>query len=442
MATLEDLLKRVQTSPLADMYRPTRDAMRSIGAPKGGALDMILSPGALYRGVTGLTGESPSTMKPDRRAARTAAMDPLSTGTIDRSAQRPPGSLDNPLGRPTGPLAGLTPQGSPVQQSPLLQAAGFTGGGVVGNAVRNQPTQVAPNPVLETSPGMYRNTNPGAEYGSAIFSDSAAGARGFNQRGNYAMALTPEGQPSFGPFGRTADEQTAIENRVAEIQRATDMIRSMRGVPTERERLQRRARQQISLDQGLGAFLNQAGDRNFARSELEALDARESSAAENQVDSLQAYVKAMQEQRGLDIRQQEANQGRYASEVDPTTGEMRVLDRLRGAFVEPQQGPLSLVDAQAKVDEEVTALTKGKGMFESMDWGTYGSEEQFRAKRLAELMGQSPSQGYTQEELAAVAQRPEIQAEARRRNMDPVELARQAIEDHLQQQQAGSMSGA
>lgn len=186
----------------------------------------------------------------------------------------------------------------------------------------DQEPSPGPNPMGQNvlpgkQPGTYVNATPPPGYGMAIYSDTVGGAKGMQGRGNYAQALDENGNPSFAPFGRSADAQKRIQDRVAQYEQAIQSMQRMRGVPSERERLQSRARQRVSLDQGIGGFLNQAADRNYARQELADFDKRQLGIAEIMADA--ANRKA---DRDLEIEKIGADRFQFATSksVDPETG--------------------------------------------------------------------------------------------------------------------------
>lgn len=221
--------------------------------------------------------------------------------------------LGHKAGYPRSPEQPVTGIGSAVQPTaaPATQEAGSPG----------VPTEPAgpplPRNVTQTSlHGAFVNNTPPAGYGRAIYSDSAQGAAGFNTRGNFAQALDTNGQPAFGPFGRSQDAQQRIQGRVARYEQAIRLMQGA-GSPTERDRLQSRARQRISLDQGIGGFLNQASDRNYARQELRDLDRNATTER-----ALQAGIAQTDFRNQLDIANLQANRYQFATsrDVDPDTG--------------------------------------------------------------------------------------------------------------------------
>jgi len=196
---------------------------------------------------------------------------------------------------------------------------------------------------------VYTNMQPGSGGGQVSYSDTP---RGFSapMRGNY---LPGGGQgyavaQGFGPYGRTDAEQTAIENRVGQYKRAIDLIRDIRGwgKPSERDRLQGQANQRISLNQGLGAFLTQAADRNYARSQLETLGERETEQAK-----LDAKQQQQQFDNELGLAQMMADRYRFQTvdSIDPNTMQPvqqgYLFDQMSG-----QASPMDLGQSSAQSD--------------------------------------------------------------------------------------------
>jgi hypothetical protein len=200
----------------------------------------------------------------------------------------------NPAGRPSAAAAaagattaGLSAIAPSIPNQPLVDNDAQVSG------IPYSPEQESP-----AAPAMrrfgdtdaYLNSNPGPGFGRVSYSDTQQGLNAAMQ-GNrlagggqgYAVAQ------GFGPFGRTEENQQAIENRVGQYTRAIDFIRAMRqrDMPSERDRLQGRANQRISLNQGLGAFVNQVSDRNYAREQIGAMDERETEQAKLASDQQQ-----------------------------------------------------------------------------------------------------------------------------------------------------------
>ena len=195
--------------------------------------------------------------------------------------------------------------------------------------------------------GAFVNPTPPQGFGSAIYSDTAGGATG----GGFTVAapvqaLGPDGRPIHTPFGRTEEEQAKIAKRVGQYQSAIDLMRSLRGIPSERDRLTSRAGQRISLNQGIGGFANQVADRNFARDQLKALDAREASAAESANEAARLGFDIQQAGITNALEQEKVNQGRfklqnYTKDYDPLGRAIQgvnLLDTRSGAVTDPTTG--------------------------------------------------------------------------------------------------------
>lgn len=210
-------------------------------------------------------------------------------------------------------LSAMVPRGPRIPNQPLVDndAVAAAAGGL--SSALGPESPMAPNPPMRRygDSTVYANEKPGSGYGKAAYSDSPGGLNSF-KGGNYAAAQ------GFGPFGRTEANQQAIENRVGQYKRAIDLIREIRGwgQPSERERLQGRANQRISLNQGLGAFVNQVSDRNYAREQLGTMDEREAE---------QAQLAAKQQQQlfdnqlGLARLAADRFQFKTVDSVDPNT---------------------------------------------------------------------------------------------------------------------------
>jgi hypothetical protein len=284
------------------------------------------------------------------------------------------------------------------------QRRGFGGAGDI-VAEQNQMNMPGDTPQAEqVGPGIYRSGN--------SYADTAAGAAGGGTTaggvftGNTGMAVGSSaggfgGGSNFaanaygGPFGRTPQEQTAIEKRVGEIQRATDFIRSMRDIPTERDRLKQQAGQYVSLNQGLGAFLNQGSQRNYARDRLKDLEANDLSKdklaqanAQNQFDNR--------------IAQQKLQQGAFSTDTIqlPDGREVPMItDNRLGtvSYGEPPTPQLSPEQAQTqftreadKMESDAEFMTAEKDIFGNM------TREEWIAKKVAEASGQTaPTQAGT-----------------------------------------------
>ena len=127
---------------------------------------------------------------------------------------------------------------------------------------------------------VFKNTAPPPEYGKAIFSDTAGGATpaGFEAAMRQGGSQVRLRQPGVGPFGRTPEEQAAIDARVASYDAATQTMQKARGADpasVRRKALERRANQRVSLNMPLSSFLSAGADRKAARADLKALDGQQ-----------------------------------------------------------------------------------------------------------------------------------------------------------------------
>lgn len=365
-------------------------------------------------GVTGRERQTrpPGTLKPDRRVGN-----PKVTGSVPQDTH---GHLWRPDGTTVEGMLAEQREGVPAYWDKQAEYSHEGGPAAM-------PQIPAGMERLEN--GAYRQwrNDPGQMYGRALYTDNpgrdgiAKGAAGLG-----AVALDMDGNPAFGPFGRSDAEQKAIENRVAQIQRATDFIRSMRGVPSERERLNRRARQSISLDQGLGAFMNQAGDRNYARKELASLDERESNTAKNDAAQLKTLLDAQRfgfdrQAKGEELRidQLKADQDRFKV-IDNDYGIGSIFDTRTGQFHQPPAEPMTLEQASKQAEQEYAAmddslLSDPEAVDEN---GNKLTREQWIERRVAELTAQPGQPGQlaqlgdvTDEDLAETAKASKMSVE-------------------------------
>lgn len=311
------------------------------------------------------------------------------------------------------PRQAAPPAGIP--QQPLVDndaAAAAAGSGIPTAPMAESP--LAPPMRRFGNTDAYVDATPAAGFGRVSYSDTQQGLnapmRGNNLPGGgqgYAVAQ------GFGPFGRTPEEQQKIADRVAQYKSAIDLMREIRGwgQPSERDRLTGRAQQQIGLNQGLGGFLNQAADRNYAREQLTALDSREKAAAENQTEA--ARLKFDMEQKGIEnaLKAQEVGQGRfklqtYTKDYDPLGRAIQgisLLDTREGAVTDPTAGlqPAMTLD-QARM-QAMQEMNERAGLFSS-DQSDFGMDRnKWVEQRVQELMG---NQGQEQQQAPTVAVNP------------------------------------
>ena len=295
------------------------------------------------------------------------------------------------------------PSGIGQRQMLEQQTAGF---GTAADIVAQQNAALQPDmsgpsmaPGVERigqgNSGVFVNRNPGQGFGKALYADSAyrATGAGFGGRGGIAYAQ------GSGPFGRTPDEQAAIEARVAEYQRATNLIRGMRDAPSERDKLMGQANQSVGLNQGIGAFINQAAQRNYARDRLKELDANDIATQKNATEQAKLARQITQD----DIQNQLAlaglDKGRFGARsftttspdglesdgvmiIDQHTGQYRVADT---ADAGPQLSPdQAMAEAKRLADEAAAGIsnwfTSDKDIFGGM---TKAQWIQNKAKELA-----------------------------------------------------------
>ena len=275
---------------------------------------------------------------------------------------------------------------------------------------------------------IYANPTPSQGFGNVIYSDSPGGAvSGPQGSGNVANA-------GFGPFGRTEEEQAKIAKRVGQYQSAIDLMRSLRGIPSERDRLTSRAGQRISLNQGIGGFANQVADRNFARDQLKALDARESSAAESANEAARLGFDVQQAGIKNALEQEKVNQGRfklqnYTKDYDPLGRAIQgvnLLDTRTGAVTDPtvaQAGPISQDQALAQATKEADeALGGGLSAVFTSEKDVFGgkSKDEWIKSRAQELAGGGDTAITTGPQLAQDKDGNKIQWNPKTQKWDPV----------------------
>lgn len=301
----------------------------------------------------------------------------------------------------------IRPDGSKQLQMLEQQSRGFdTAADVVGQQNAGFEAPEPPSTTLNAGKfggdkSVFVNTAPQQGFGQAIYSDSYSGAQpgAFGGRGNIV-------DPGGGPFGRTQEQQRKIAERVGQYQSAIDLMRSMRGVPTERERLQRQAGADVSLNQGLGGFLNAAGRRNYARDQLKALDTREASQAESANDRLRLGFDM--QQKGIEnaLEAWKVSQGRYKvqdAKYDPfgnLTQPASVFDTSTAQFLNQPggfQAPMSIDQAT----EQATREASERAGYFSSDKSDFGMDRQkWIEQRAQELMGQGGPAGQGQQQAS------------------------------------------
>jgi len=250
---------------------------------------------------------------------------------------------------------------------------------------------------MPIAPGVYQS-----ETGNRFGDSMAATQEGaFTRTG--MMDLPREGgvayAQGFGPFGRTPEEQTKIENRVNEIQRATDFIRGMRDLPTEQEKLQRQAGQYVSLNQGLGAFLNQASQRNYARDRLKDIE-------ENTAKSDKLAADQLQQGFENQVELQKLRQGAFATDTIelPNGTQVPMITNNQTGEVTYGQAPQVIptaAEAQTQAEAEAKKM-ESDAPFLSGEQDTFNgsTREAWIKARVAELTGQGGQQQAPQQQAA------------------------------------------
>lgn len=203
---------------------------------------------------------------------------------------------------------------------------------------------------------LYANATPPAGSGNVLYSDSKAGATNMEGGGGYQRLLNP----GRGPFGRTLENQNQINQNVAAYGRAASIYQGM-NEDAERKRLESRASGGVSLNQGLGSFLNASANRNYARKRLSEVEQNE--LAEGKIASDQANDIA---DRQLQVAK--LNKPNFQA-VEIPTGEVDLygkpvmrevlMDPISGQQVDPLAAPGGAIDvgaSRAPTPEAIAAL--------------------------------------------------------------------------------------
>jgi hypothetical protein len=248
------------------------------------------------------------------------------------------------------------------------------------------PNQGGPENVLgnEIRPGIFQDPMDKSAYGdspSSAVNFTRTGSMGIPRQGGVAAAT------GFGPFGRTPQEQTAIENRVGEIQRATNFIRSMRDIPSERDKLKSQAGQYVSLNQGLGSFLNQGSQRNYARDRLKDLEA-------NDLSKSKLAQEGAQNAFDNEIARQKLAQGAFSTDTItlPDGREVPMITNNREGTITYGQPPtiqLSPEQAQDQFTREADKMESDSRFMESeRDIFSGMTRDEWIKSKVAEASGQ------------------------------------------------------
>lgn len=188
---------------------------------------------------------------------------------------------------------------------------------------------------------LYANATPPRGSGNVIYSDSKAGATNVEGGGGFMRLLNP----GRGPFGRTLENQAQIDQNVAAYQRASSIYEGIND-KNRRRNLERRASGSVNLNQGIGGFLNDASNRNFARKRLlqnEKGDAAQASAAADR------ELKVALEGAKLNKPSFQSVSIPYG-EVDPITGKQPTRDILMDPMTGQQVDPLNPQGQQGAID--------------------------------------------------------------------------------------------
>lgn len=304
------------------------------------------------------------------------------------------GSRDDYEGRSAPPAAGAfqSPPVTPPDTTPdtttgVIAPDGTTQAGMLAE----QNAGFGPGTgAEEIAPGVFREGN--------SFSDTAAGT-----------AAMGRGPSVVG--GRTPNEQLAIQNRVAQFQDAINMIRGLRS-GDELSRMKRQATGTVSLNQGLGAFINQASNRRYARQRVTELEKGAQDQAELALDAQQKGFK-----NALD--QMNAAKGRYKASTytDAQGNEIPMsIDTTTGAFniQAPEPAPLTEEEAMARAEELAAQNDSESGFIgrlttsEESRFGGMSRKDWVKAKA-GELMGKKPE--YSQSDLEYTAKKRGISVE-------------------------------
>jgi len=321
-------------------------------------------------------------------------------GMIDKNsfyANRPPTVEAGMAGGTTAPAP---PSAGPTQQQMIAeQDAAF------------KPQEIAPGVFRDQDTNSYADSAAGTQEGAF----TRTGQMGVPRIGGVASTNMN------GPFGRSPEEQTAIENRVGEIQRATDFIRSMRDIPTEREKLQRQAGANISLDQGLGSFLSAGSQRNYARERLTELDKNQLTAdkqatanAQNQFDN-QIAMANLQKGVFAPTYYEDADGNRIPAGLNTISGEVS-----RPADPTKTYTPL---EAKAEAEKMVDKILSEKKVFDTEEDALGMTRQAAIEQEMQKLMGnQQQAPAGTQKQAAKTYSQEDLEYTAKQRGMTVEEV--------------------
>lgn len=257
---------------------------------------------------------------------------------------------------------------------------------------------------------IYRNDAPPPGFGQVVFSDSYGGATGaVNQGGGFAKA-------GPGPFGRSEEAQTRLQNRLAQYASAIETMRSMRGGGgSGRGRLERQASGSVSTNQGLGAFLSQASDRNYARKRLTELEAQDLKRDDLANDRAKMQQDATQQGFENALALQNLDKGRYDTDLATVIGPDGLERKIpyttdtrtgQGAYAEQVAQPMSVPEMNSVVTALADAKKEKDGGFLTSEKETYDgmSREEWIKSKVDQMTSlQSETGDFTRAKMAKQA---------------------------------------
>jgi hypothetical protein len=342
------------------------------------------------KGLPGRIGGALDTMNQGMSAVGMAGKMALNPGFMINTAAGGAPKDQTPAGGafPATPGAAATPQAPAPDQPPAIPGS--------------------PPSEKEVMSGVFRQGNSYYGKGGQGVSPGTLVEGAGGQLGPGGFAASTSGA---GAFGRSPQEQTAIESRVGEIQRATDFIRGMRDIPSELDRFKQQAQQRISLNQGLGGFLNQASQRNYARERVGELE-------EGALDQAKLAQEATQQGFDNALALQEANKGAFKTTTivgpdgverplitDTATGQTTIGDAPQRQMSESEARAEYSRLADQEWSNKGGFLTSEKDVFKIGDKGV-SREEWIEAQvKKATGQGQKSKIKYSKKELEETAKK-------------------------------------
>jgi hypothetical protein len=233
---------------------------------------------------------------------------------------------------------------------------------------------------LQAELDRYRDEN-------AELKSSLEAAAGDSEAAREAAGLREELAENKGMVSSLEEEKAAVQGELADA-------------VSERDKLQRQANQQVSLNQGIGAFINQASQRNYARDRLKELDANAIAGHKAALEQAKLERQITQDDIQNQIGLAGLNKGRYDAQkftafgadgtenegvmiVDQNTGEYRLADTSVPA--QPLSPDQAMAEAQRLADEASGGIanwfTSDKDIFSGM------SKDDWIQKKAQELAG-------------------------------------------------------